>query len=78
MPTGSAKLPRSAIGLKHSPTNWTLSSSPLSQLNDHGLLRESRAIGQVADVVPMIVPPKWHSGGARARLGPILCIRERL
>jgi len=30
----------------------------LSQLNDQGLLRESRAIGQDADVVLMIVPPK--------------------
>jgi replicative DNA helicase len=30
----------------------------LSQLNDQGLLRESRAIGQDADVVLMIVPPE--------------------
>jgi replicative DNA helicase len=30
----------------------------LSQLNDQGLLRESRAIGQDADMVLMIVPPE--------------------
>jgi replicative DNA helicase len=33
----------------------------LSQLNDQGLLRESRAIGQDADVVLIIVPPELEN-----------------